>query len=203
MEIIIASDIFGRTPELEDIAARLSINEPNLTLMDPYGGRDHAFKNEYEAYNFFQKEVGIEPYINTIFEVITNKKRPLFLLGFSIGASAIWALSDKLSGQVNTRAMCFYGSQIRYFKDVRPNFSMELIFPEHEPHFNVDQLLSQISLIKNVVCHREENLHGFMNKRSVNFNKQAYEKYMGCIKERLTQFENNQVSGDPARKSLL
>jgi len=32
------------------------------------------------------------------------------LIGFSIGASAIWQLSDKLSGNLVKRAICFYGS---------------------------------------------------------------------------------------------
>lgn len=185
MEVIIASDIFGRTKEQEDIVVQLSTNVSAITLVDPYAGKDHAFNNEEEAYSYFQQDVGIEAYIDTVFEATASKRNSVFLIGFSIGASALWAISDKLRGQA--KAMCFYGSQIRHFQDIKPNISMDLIFPAHEPHFNLDQLISHISLNKNVLCQRDENLHGFMNKRSINFNKPAYEKYLECIKEKLTQ----------------
>ncbi len=50
MKIIIASDIFGRTPELENFMAELSLNPLKGKIIDPYQGIDMKFKNESYAY---------------------------------------------------------------------------------------------------------------------------------------------------------
>lgn len=184
-KIIIASDIFGRTQELEEIASQLSTGASHVTLIDPYEGLNHDFKNEDEAYSLFQREIGIERYMEKVYRAAADISSSLFLVGFSIGASAIWAISDKLTVHKGARAICFYGSQIRFYTEIMPAISMELIFPAHEPHFNLDQLIAQITLKHNVEWSKETKLHGFMNKRSVNFDRPAYERYLNYLKERL------------------
>jgi tRNA G10 N-methylase Trm11 len=55
MTIIIASDIFGRTLELEDFAADLSSKSMKAIILDPYQGKSMEFKDESKAYAYFQK----------------------------------------------------------------------------------------------------------------------------------------------------
>ena len=198
MKILIASDIFGKTPELEDLVAQLSANAINTVIVDPYEGKYLNFKNEDEAYSYFRQKVGIERYKEMVYEATSDIKRDLLLIGFSVGASAIWAISDKFGARTNARAICFYGSQIRNFMDVNPAICMELIFPKQEPHFNVGNLIAQISLKKNVTCKTALYLHGFMNKRSANFNKSAFESYLSIINEKLAYHFASPDSGHSA-----
>jgi dienelactone hydrolase len=185
MEIIIASDIFGKTPELEEFVSKLSTDANKATVVDPYEGKYLNFENENEAYRYFEQTVGIERYKDILFEATSYIIRDLLIIGFSVGASAIWAISHKFGSKPNTKAIIFYGSQIRHFAEVNPKIHMELIFPKHEPHFNVDDLIAQISLIDNVRCSTASYLHGFMNKRSANFNMPAYEYYLNRLKNSL------------------
>jgi len=189
MELIIVSDIFGRTLELEDIALQLSSPEREGVIVDPYGGKYREFKDEAEAYSHFQRHVGIERYKDIVLKAVTRSRDNLLLIGFSVGASAIWAISDETPIRTNAEAICFYGSQIRNFSGVSPKIKMELIFPEYEPHFDVGYLISQLSLKSNVSCHTAPYLHGFMNKKSVNFNESAYQHYLRLLRASLEPVE--------------
>ena len=186
MQIIIASDIFGRTPELEDFATDLSSNAIKTTIVDPYQGNNMEFKDEADAYAYFQKNIGMEQYKNIVFKNIEqnlDSLSDLFLVGFSVGASAIWAISDKISNQA--KAICFYGSQIRSFLNIDPKIEIEFFFPEQEPHFDVTKLISKLSNRKNVKCYLAPYLHGFMNQKSDNFNKTGYNKYLQLLKTKM------------------
>jgi dienelactone hydrolase len=184
MNAIIVSDIFGRTPELEDIAVQLSSNSSGATIVDPYEGKFKEFKNEEEAYTNFQQTVGIERYKEYILKVINHSKSDFCLIGFSVGASAIWALSEEIQTYGNVKAICFYGSQIRNYLNVNPKIKIELFFPEHELHFDVANLISQLSRKTNVKCYAVPYQHGFMNKKSYNFNDIGYYNYLQLLKEK-------------------
>lgn len=185
MEIVIASDIFGKTPELEDIAARLLSNTSRVTIVDPYQGKSKEFKNENEAYTNFQQNVGIEQYKDMLLTTINHAESDLFLIGFSIGASVIWSISGEILTHGRVKAICFYGSQIRNFLGVNPKIEIELFFPEQELHFDVANLISQLSQKRNVECYMVPYLHGFMNKRSKNFNEIGYCHYLRLLREKV------------------
>jgi dienelactone hydrolase len=127
----------------------------------------------------------MEQYKNIVFKIIKqdlDSLCDLFLVGFSVGASALWALSGEIYMQRKIKAICFYGSQIRHYSEINPIIEIELFFPEHEPHFNVAKLISKLSHKKNVQCHMVPYLHGFMNKKSDNFNKTGYHNYLKILK---------------------
>ena len=98
----------------------------------------------------------MEQYKNVTLKIIKQSLNDsldnLLLIGFSVGASVIWELSDKFYNKKKIKAVCFYGSQIRYSLDINPTIEMDLIFPEYEPHFNIKNLFSQLSHKKNVNC---------------------------------------------------
>jgi dienelactone hydrolase len=184
MHIVIIADIFGRTPELESIVTQLASHSHGSTVIDPYEGEYLGFKNESKAYSYFRKRVGIESYINTALEATAGIGRDVLYIGFSVGASVLWVLSDRMSAHVDARAVCFYGSQIRYYVDLNPKIATEIIFPRHEPHFDVADLLARISAKPNVTCYRTEHLHGFMNQRSINYSQAAYLDFMSFLMKR-------------------
>jgi dienelactone hydrolase len=184
MRLIIATDIFGRTPALEALAEELSSSPGTPLIVDPYGGVDQHFDTESHAYAAFQRTIGLEDYIQIVQAVVQRPTQPMHLIGFSVGASAIWALSGESAFPAGTRAVCFYGSQIRHFIDVTPRIEMDLFFPEHEPHFDVTRLMAQLSTKAQVHCHQAPHLHGFMNRLSDNFSQAGYDHYLGLLRER-------------------
>lgn len=55
--IIVATDIFGHTPELDSIANALP---HDVAIVDPYGGRSMNFADEQQAYSVFSETVGLD-----------------------------------------------------------------------------------------------------------------------------------------------
>lgn len=178
-EIIVASDIFGRTCALEELAGNLI----NVTIIDPYEGRYMDFSDEDEAYAYFQENVGLQRYKKIIIGAIAQTERDLRLVGFSVGAAAIWAISGDDFLDKNIYATCFYGSQIRHDINVAPKFPVLLCFPQYEPHFDVSILISKLSPKKLVTCSMVPHLHGFMNQKSTNFDPTGYSHFMQILQK--------------------
>lgn len=177
MNLLIATDIFGKTPALEALANQLAAGAGSSVIVDPYGGVNGEFDSEAEAYATFQRTVGLEAYIEMVSTAIERLEGPVFLVGFSVGASAVWALSDNADLEPGTRAYCFYGSQIRRLAGVSPRIEVTLVFPKHEPHFDVAALSARLSRKRRVSCVNTCYLHGFMNRCSVHFDPKAYAQF--------------------------
>lgn len=175
--MIIISDVFGKTPALIKLSEELNAS----TIVDPYNGVDMKFKNEAEAYSYFVETVGLEAYLLKLITVIETGNSAKTLIGFSVGSSVIWRLSEKVSTHLVKRAVCFYGSQIRHFTNIEPQFEIELIFPKSEPHFNVSSLQTELSKKQNVKTIKTDYLHGFMNYYSTNYNKVAYTEQLNWL----------------------
>ena len=175
MHKIIVSDIFGKTKSLEKISDSLS---GTSEIFDPYDSVLKSFDTEQDAYSYFMSEVGLEKYTEKFIEYLKKFKEPVSILGFSVGASVIWKLSEDKRIHNIMGAVCFYSSQIRNYKEVRPRFPIQLIFPSHENNFVVDTLIKELKKNKKVTIHKSLYLHGFMNFHSENFNPVAYMRYL-------------------------
>ena len=178
MNIILVADIFGKTPALIELSEDLNAK----VIVDPYNGVDMGFKNESEAYSYFMKHVGFEEYLSELLKVTELISSASTLIGFSIGASVIWKLSEKLSVKNVRRGICYYGSQIRNFKEVSPLFEVELIFPQSESHLDVQELQVELSKKQNVKTMKVDYLHGFMNFYSSNYNQSAYKEQLNWLR---------------------
>ena len=165
------SDVFGKTSALIRLAEELKAD----TIADPYNGVDMGFKTEAEAYSYFMERVGLDVYSAKLLNAIQSEATSKILIGFSIGASAVWRLSEKVSSKLIKRAICFYSSQIRNYSELNPKFQIELIFPKSEPHFDVCELQANLSKKQNVKTIKVDYLHGFMNYYSSNYNQVAYQ----------------------------
>ena len=114
MNIIVVSDIFGKTPALIKLAEAIGATG----IIDPYDGVDMSFEDESKAYSYFIEQVGFEQYFSLLQNKLQNQLLNSIddmnvLIGFSIGASAIWKLSDNPAITNVHSGICYYGSQIR------------------------------------------------------------------------------------------
>jgi len=181
MSIVLVSDVFGKTPALVQLSEALN----GKVIVDPYDGKDMNFANEAEAYAYFMAEVGFEVYLAKLKKALVPSQSVSTLIGFSIGASLVWKLSESVDCDLVKRATCFYGSQIRNLTEVAPKIDIELIFPKSEPHFNVSELIVNLSKTPRVTTTQVDYLHGFMNFYSDNFNQQAYNEHLELLRGRI------------------
>lgn len=164
--ILVATDIFGRTPWIEKWCATL----PHTPiLVDPYDGKNMGFTSETHAYETFMEKTGIDRYTQFIENQLKKTSNQIFIVAFSVGATSVWRLSENHGLDHIKKAFCFYSSQIRHHLDICPGFDIELIFPEKEPRFNVDSTITILKTRNRVRCFKAEGLHGFMNKHSAHF----------------------------------
>ncbi|WP_019027736.1 hypothetical protein [Colwellia piezophila] len=178
MSIILISDIFGLTPALLKLKDELAAT----TIVDPYQGEYMDFDTEAEAYACFTSTVGLDSYVTAIGKVLASLDSKVTLIGFSVGAAAIWRLSVNNENNNIKQAFCFYGSQIRNFSKIEPCFEIHLVFPKTESHFDVWALNNTLAKKPNVFTSQVEYLHGFMNYYSDNFNQVGYNKYLAKLR---------------------
>lgn len=184
MRIVVAADIFGRTDALCSLAASLPFS---TEVVSPYADSELSFHNEQEGYRYFSKHVGIEAYAASLLNLILEISEPIQLVGFSVGAGAIWYLAGHHNPDSVISGIGFYGSQIRHAREVEPNFPIHLIFPESESHFSVDKLIEDVTQYQAVSAEQSAYCHGFMNRRSINFNAEAYEIYLEKLKQKIEE----------------
>ncbi len=184
--LFLVADIFGRTRALETMGRQLSETVPNIRIIDPYQGVDHRFETEAKAYAYFMDQVGLASYGSVLADALADPGPDTVLIGFSVGASAVWSVSERPFSRHIQRAFCFYGSQIRQYTGVQPLFDMELIFPEQEPHFDVDELIHALQSKDRVSCSKAKGLHGFMNELSPHFDPDGYSVFIQYLKTKLS-----------------
>ncbi|BBM01819.1 dienelactone hydrolase family protein [Microbulbifer sp. GL-2] len=181
MHFTLISDIFGRTSALEKLATELSSSSE---IIDPYESKNISFDNELEAYNYFTSHIGMDAFTLKVLEKLKEKQEETVLIGFSIGATAIWKTSCSTEISHINSAICFYGSQIRNHKNIIPLFPIQTIFPQSEPHFSVTDLIADLSTIENLKVTQVNFLHGFMNPLSRNYNQVGYQQRLQALKNR-------------------
>lgn len=199
--VILVSDIFGVTAALKELAKELN----DAIIIDPYDSKMMNFSSETIAYEYFTQHIGLSQYTKHLSDSLQKltelpytsapstltQKLDLYLIGFSVGASAIWLLpEEKISNLLNDlslKGICFYGSQIRNVKEIEPVFEIELIFPDYERHFDVNELVNSLNKIENTNAIKAKYLHGFMNECSTNFHLTGYEEYIAYLKTKILQ----------------
>ncbi|WP_338668930.1 dienelactone hydrolase family protein [Pseudodesulfovibrio methanolicus] len=180
MEIILATEIWGRTPHIDALAGRLRPHADRVTVADPFDGRDPHFATEEQAYAAYLDHGGLEPYARRVTDLVREAARPVLLIGFSAGAGAAWAAACT-PGVPLRRACCFYGSAIRTMADRAPLAPVDLIFPDREPHFDVDALAAALRAKPLVTCRRADAGHGFMNPLSENYDEAAGRRWTAWL----------------------
>lgn len=182
-KILIASDIFGQTAALEALISRIAPLKTDVKIVDPYNGIDHQFKQEKDAYSAFQEKTGFEKYSFQVRQEIEKYNEAFLLIGFSVGASAVWANLNFQGFTPGATAVCFYGSQIRTLAHIDPVIPTHVYFPVKEDHFNVQDLKRKLASKPNANCIQTPFLHGFMNQLSNNYDETGYLRYIKKIRQ--------------------
>lgn len=180
-QVIITTDIFGRTDHLDVFAVLLARNGTPSTVVDPYEGVRRCFTEEAQAYEAFLEAGGHDRYASRLRSTMDTLAGPLVLVGFSAGATAAWICAlDRQAGKV-MHLVGFYPGRIRYHLNQIPPCPTTLIFPCREDHFNVDSVIRIVSQHEQVTCIKTKLFHGFMNPLSRNHNAAAASEYTATI----------------------
>ena len=183
MITFVLSEIYGVTPELIALCRQL----PGQVIpLSPYEDDKLIFDDEQQAYQYFVTHVGVEGYSDKLRAAIDGyscdgEARSVNLIGFSVGASAVWHYGLNNPPDSIANATLFYGSQIRKLSGEAPIFPCKLVMPSYEEHFDVTALAEQLAKFSNVVVENSVYLHGFMNKRSANYNEQGFRYYLALL----------------------
>jgi hypothetical protein len=183
MKLVVLADIYGKTKYLEKLVKCLSYKYSSIDIIDPYESLKITFLNEADAYSYFQKNCGIDNYIDKLYQYLkVQQNNKYHLLGFSIGASVVWAVSEIYQFNEKVKAICFYGSQIRNFLHIQPNIEIDLYFAKRELNLNTNEIINTLMKKTKVNCFKTNYLHGFMNHESKNYNENGYTKYIEILK---------------------
>jgi dienelactone hydrolase len=120
------SDIFGRTPALDNFCKAVG---SDVDVIDPYAGKYMRFQTEQQAYECFMANMGLNAYCDLLQSRLEKAPTPTGLIGFSVGAAAIWQISESLNTEKVKRVVCFYGSQVRLLAEIKPSVVVEHVLP--------------------------------------------------------------------------
>jgi len=184
VKVLLATDIFGKTNAVETFRERLNTVYERVLILDPYDAKQMSFQGENEAYEVFMQTCGFENYAKLCQKTLdVLRGEEVILIGFSMGASALWRVLDGRKEGTIKHFYGFYASQIRHFLDANPCVPCTLIFPDSEPHFDVEALMSKLATKESLTCIKTAYLHGFMNPLSVNYDAKGYAEYCRWIEE--------------------
>lgn len=185
MKLLVATDIFGETPELcawlkpvaassnmllELVAPYANPQTQLLTKQDVSSTQEQATPDT-EAYQLFLQQGGMAGYLEKLQSVLKAQQGAYITVGFSAGAAALWQLSA--APQPGLRQFIgFYGGQIRHCPELQPLVATSLIWAE-ETHFEVDQLHHQLQKLPLVQSYLTSFQHGFINPHSAGYNREA------------------------------
>ncbi|MGF1689367.1 hypothetical protein L4C36_22350 [Photobacterium japonica] len=164
--IVIVTDIFGLCQSTDSLVSFLSPRTESVSIIEPYRGVRHSFKNEKAAYSAFVEKCGHDNYFDLVKSVVSDTN-PDLLIGFSAGASVLWRLAAEKSLCCRPTILGFYPSRIREHLDVIPRHRIEIIFPIKEESFDVVSVRERVEKHENVNTEITPYDHGFMNASSL------------------------------------
>lgn len=199
MKLLVATDIFGETPELLGwLAPIAAASGGRLELVAPYPkplvkdlvtpadiAADRAAESsaDEQAYQQFLAHGGLSAYVEKLQQRLKIQQEPYVAIGFSAGAAALWQLAA--SPQAGLRHLfAFYGGQIRHYAELVPLAHTTLIWAE-ETHFDVRQLEQQLAQQPQVTSQLTPYQHGFINPYSVGYNNKAASDYQRWLIENI------------------
>ena len=181
MNLIIVSDIFGKTASLNEFSTQLSSFYGEISVIDPYAGQNIQFGNEENAYQYFQQNCGIWQLTEQVEQKIDETKEAIDIIGFSVGGTSAWEISGKDVSKSIRNIVCFYGSRIREKTNICPQIPTTLVFPAYEKSFEVESVIKNVENKQNAEVIRTRYLHGFMNRESKNYSETGYKYFSSWL----------------------
>lgn len=111
--------------------------------------------------------------IKSLGERIRPLYKKVILLGFSVGATLAWRLSETglFDGVIG-----YYGSRIRDYLNIQPRCQSLVIFAEQEPSFRPQSILSALESKPHVTAAVLPATHGFMDRFSESYDALSAQK---------------------------
>ena len=176
--LLIATDIFGHTPDVQDLARQLGAT---ARIVSPYGGERPRFASEMEAHAAFSARTTIESYSATLAGHLRGRTFDL-ALGFSVGATALWLCLAQGAPWLPRRAILYYGSRIRQHTELRPQRPTRLLFAEQETSFDPAELAAKLRALGHDATVIPGSRHGFMNPLSPGHDPELAARELEAIK---------------------
>lgn len=176
---LIATDIFGKTDALRQLVDDIP---GESKILDPYGGKVITFSDEAQAYAVFNQQVGHDNFAEGLRQEINNTEGAFQLLGFSAGATACWRNACEDKNPDLLQAICIYGSQIRHYCHLRPTAPTTIVLPARENSFDVTTHAEVLAKVPLTTLKKTPYLHGYMNRLSLNFDKDGYSETLHWLK---------------------
>ena len=175
--MLVAADIYGITPALRELVAGLG---GDAVLLSPWEGEGSPYATEQASHAAFVAGPGLDAYAGRI--ALAAAGEPVFLLGFSVGATAGWLFAAGEHCHPDSRLVLFYGSRIRNYLDLRPRCRVEAIFAEREAAFDPQAVAAAIAseTVRTVVV--PGSAHGFMNALSPGYDAALAEGQLAMLR---------------------
>lgn len=171
--LLVATDIFGATPALQQALVALQGNDQSLQIdicqPDSCEGGP-VFADDQLAYQAFVQQGGLEGYQSKVYASLQAKQADL-LLGFSAGAAALWCVLSTVRPQAGKALLC-YGGQIRQHTALMPQWPVTCLWSD-ELHFDVRALQQQLQQYSGIEQQHWPQQHGFINPHSKGYQAQA------------------------------
>lgn len=164
MRIVVAADIHGVHAPLRALFHGLGAP---VTFVSPWDGEGSPFASEQEAATAFHAQDGLARYQQAI--AAAAGPSPACLIGFSVGATALWLHAGSAHCHPGSHAFLYYGSRIREHTGVLPRCAVSAVFAEVEPAFTPAAVARQIASAGVACTVLPGTRHGFMNPRSPAF----------------------------------
>ncbi|REE70521.1 dienelactone hydrolase [Paenibacillus taihuensis] len=190
--VIVMHEIYGINAHMELVCNTLSGYGVDAWCPDLLnrGEAAFAYAEESDAYAHFMQEVGFTAAAASARRLIAEiapSYRQIILVGFSVGATIAWLLSEEpaVHGIVG-----FYGSRIRNYMEVSPACEALLFFPQEEGSFNVDDLLAALRDKPLVEVHKFSGQHGFSDPYSPKYNEASAQETLQRVRHFLSWVES-------------
>lgn len=188
---IVAADVHGVTARLRSLLATLC---GDAIFVSPWDGDGCPYDSEQQAHSAFLANHGMASYADKIAAAAGDA--PVFIVAFSVGASAAWLHAASGRGSADSRATLFYGSRIRDYADLTPRFDISAVFAECEASFAPAQLAQRIAGERVHACVEAGTRHGFMNPDSPNYAPALCSVQLQKLAVALAEFRDRPLSPD-------
>lgn len=183
--IVILHEIYGVNQHMLDKKTQFHNMGYDVYLPSVYeDDRVFGYNETEEAYTYYLKEIGIAPAFHKMksyLEQMTNKYEEVVVIGYSIGATVGWLLSE--CGCCN-KVVGVYGSRIRDYVFVIPQCATFLFFANDEPGFDPLELKQQLLGKRNLIQISIVNgHHGFDDPYGLYYNEDSAKHLDELIKK--------------------
>ncbi|MBC9785533.1 dienelactone hydrolase family protein [Heliobacterium chlorum] len=176
--VVVLHEIYGLNEHIEHVCKQLyelgfDVYAPNMLR----NSLTYKYSQEDLAYSNFVTNIGFEKAfwkIKLFLENIKSNYNGVYILGFSVGATIAWLLSENMN--LCNGIVGIYGSKIRNFTSTNPSCPVLLVFAADEKSFNVDDLIYELELKDGVEIKKYSGYHGFANPFSEHYQEESARK---------------------------